>query len=96
MQIRVMGVPWYDREDYRRILEIMEDANLLPETYEKWRYAADKVISTVERSGGTAVRAKIDPDAFIAWCRSRNLKVDAQARMAFANEVAYQAAKQTH
>ncbi|CUT12507.1 hypothetical protein BF49_3587 [Bradyrhizobium sp.] len=89
-------MPWYDREDYKRILDIMADAAVLPETYEKWRYAADKLVSQIERSGGTVVRAKIDPDAFAAWCRSRDLKVDAQARIAFANEAAYEAAKQTH
>lgn len=95
-QIRAFGIPWYDREDYRRILDIMKDADVLPATYEKWRYRADKVARDIERSGGVVIRAKIDPDAFLAWCAARRLNVDAEARATFANEAAFQASRQTH
>jgi ribosomal protein S10 len=70
--LRAIGIPWYERETYRRILQIMEDATVLPATYEKWRYAADKFVRTAERSGAVVVRAIIDPDEFVGWCRYRD------------------------
>ncbi|MGB3044158.1 MAG: hypothetical protein WBB98_13325 [Xanthobacteraceae bacterium] len=85
-----------DREDYRRILDVMADADLLPATYEKWRYRADRLERDIQRSGGIAVRAKIDPDAFVSWCTARGLNVDADARNQFAGEVAYSAVGQSH
>ncbi len=65
MPIRATGIPWYDREDYRRILKVMADANVLPPTYEKWRYMADRLERTIQSAGGIAVRAKIE--ARPAW-----------------------------
>jgi len=94
--IRVIGVAWYDREDYRRILEIMEDADTLPSTYDRWRYSVDKLVRKIERDGGIIIRAKIDPERFLAWCAERSLRVDAKARSTFASEAAYEAARQMH
>lgn len=96
MPIRAMGVAWYKPEDYPRILEVMEDAHLLPPTYEKWKYSAYKLESQAQRQGTVIIRAMIDPDEFVAWCASNNLKVDAQARMRFASELAAAQVRQTH
>lgn len=95
-QIRATGIPWYEREDYRRVLEVMADADLLPPTYEKWRYKADRLERDIQRLGGIAIRAQIDPDAFVRWCAARGLNVDADARSQFASEAAYQAVRTTH
>lgn len=96
MPIRAMGLAWYNREDYARILQIMEDADKLPPTYEKWLYSAQKVESQSKRNGTVVVRAIIDPDEFIAYCARHDLKVDAQARMRFASERAAEQVRSTH
>jgi hypothetical protein len=88
--IRAIGIAWYRREDYPRILQIMEDAHLLPRTFEKWLYAAEKGREKLLRSGALVVKAEIEPDAFVACCQSSGHKVDAQGRMAFSNLVAYE------
>ncbi len=46
----VVGVPWYTRQNYRRILEIMEDAHLLPSTFDKWLHAAEEVIESCKNT----------------------------------------------
>lgn len=36
-----IGITWYNHSDYHAILEIMEDSDLLPSTFERWQgYAA--------------------------------------------------------
>lgn len=88
MRIGAMGVGWYAREDYPRILHVMEDAHKLPRTYDEFSKSFESVERQVKSQGAVLVRAIIKPDEFVVWCRSRGLKVDAQARMRFANEAA--------
>ena len=85
---RIAAVVWYRREDYPRVLTIMEDAHLLPPTWEKWRYSADKVARQAQKSGVVVEKVYLHLDDFLAWCRARGLNVDAKARTAFANECA--------
>lgn len=95
-QVRAIGIPWYDREDYSRILSIMEDASLLPRSYDQWLQKAESVERAQKAQGMIAIRAIIDPSAFQAWCRARSLNVDAKARAMFASEVAFREVNKTH
>jgi hypothetical protein len=40
--IRAAGISWYRAEDYGRILEIMEDADKLPATFDQWLKTAER------------------------------------------------------
>jgi hypothetical protein len=88
-QIRSLGIGWYSREDYPRILQIMEDAHVLPPTYEVWCEKAEGLESRAKALGASVVRAIIEPEEFVAWCASRGMKVDAKARTAFGSEFSY-------
>ncbi len=83
-----VGLAWYKREDYGRILKIMEDADTLPATYDRWLKAAETGERELTSKGHVVVRAIIDPDEFVAWCAGHDLKVDSKARQAFAAEFA--------
>ncbi|MFN3686119.1 hypothetical protein [Salinarimonas sp.] len=85
---RAVGIAWYERDDYPRILEIMTDADTLPRTYDAWKKSAEGAERAVKGSGAHVVRAIIEPDKFRAWCLSNGLDVDAKARMRFASETA--------
>lgn len=94
--VRATGIAWYFRQDYARILEIMEDAHLLPPTYDAWRQKAERAEREAKAAGVIIIRAEIDPQEFPGWCAARGLHVDAEARSRFASEVAYRKVSQTH
>jgi hypothetical protein len=94
--IRAAGMSWYRAEDYGRILEIMEDADKLPPTYDQWRRGAERGERELKGRRDVVIRAMIDPDEFPAWCREKGLKLDADGRTTFASWVAYQQVKDTH
>jgi len=94
--IKAVGMAWYCRQDYRRVLEIMEDADKLPATYDKWLKNAEAGERELKRRGHIVVRAIINPNEFIAWCWTRNLNIDAQARIQWGNEVALRQVKGSH
>lgn len=86
--VGAVGIPWYRRGDYPRILAIMKDADSLPRTFREWEKAAHEALAFVQREGGTPVRVELRPDAFAAWCALRGLDVDNNARQLFASDPA--------
>lgn len=87
-RISAVGIPWYRRDDYERIRAVMVDGHRLPPTFAAWLKAAQQVIEQLHRQGAVAVKAHVDPDAFVSWCAARGLQVDADARQQFAAAVA--------
>lgn len=88
--IRATGIPWYAREDYPRILAVMEDAQKLHTRWEDWFKAAKQLRDRLRAQGYLVVEAHIDPDTFPDWCRANGHNVDAKGRSAFANRAAYE------
>lgn len=96
LPLRAAGISWYRREDYARALAIMDDAHVLPRTYDEWSQKAERQEGEWKAQGIHIVRAIIDPETFPEWCRARGLNVDAKGRTAFASFVAMQQVKTTH
>lgn len=88
MGISAVGIPWYKRSDYARILEVMEDRDKLPLTFDKWQSKAEQIERQTRTAGKIVARAYIDPDHFVAWCAANGLHIDSHARGMWASEVA--------
>lgn len=86
MQIRAIGIAWYRRSDWKRLLTLFPDRDRLHSTYDKWLGAAEKGEREFKRKGHIVERVYIDPDEFPGWCASRGLEPDASARNTFASE----------
>jgi hypothetical protein len=80
--------PWFDNRSYPRILEVMVDSDLLPQTYDRWLKQATRVLEKSHREGQRPIRAHIDPDKFLAWCQDNDWPPDGMARLAYAGYVA--------
>lgn len=85
-QVKYVGMPWYRRADYEKLLSIFSDNHVLPETFEKWLQKAEDGFDDFTRQGLIVEKVYIDPDTFPAWCRARGLNIDAKARVEFAND----------
>lgn len=88
-----IGMAWYRPEDYEAILRIMEDRNRLFDTYEEWLRSAEKGEQSMRLQGCVIVRAYIDPVTFPQWCLDTGHKLDAKARMDYANLISAQEAR---
>lgn len=82
---RSVGIAWYEPGDYARIREMAESG--LPESYAAWQMSATQVEREVSRSGVAVARIRIEPEAFLAWCRAKDTAPDAKARAAFVREM---------
>ena len=83
-----VGIAWYVRDDYPHILDIMVDADQMPETFDEWRERAIEVESQLKARGFALVRAPVHAPAFLAWCRDTGRTADADARCQYAADFA--------
>lgn len=84
----VIGIAWYkDEATYRRALEIFNDPQSMPATFEEWKALVGRQCALIKEGGNIAVRADIDPEAFVAWCSVHGYEADSKGRIAFVNHV---------
>ena len=78
-----VGIPWYRRRDYERILTMMSDRAQLPRSYERWRLRAEILEQRLRDTGKSSVRMTIDPKLFARWCATNKLRTNAHARLLY-------------
>ncbi len=93
MQIRSVGMPWFEEADYA------DFRRLLPErrwhaTFDAWRQAAEQNLEKIRSTGVLAIKAHVQSQAFVIWCASRGLDVNSQALTRYAAEFASRQALQ--
>ncbi len=85
METTVVGLAWYKRENYARLLDIFEDRDKLHDTYDEWLASAEQLRKTFEEQAVKTIKVDIDPDTFPKWCKSKGLRIDATARADYAS-----------
>ena len=77
--------PWYRREDYALIREIMDDGEALPPTFDEWERNAECERAADKREGTITIPVFIDPDEFFSFCMRRKIPLNKTTRAEFAN-----------
>jgi len=88
LRLKGTAFPWFDRESYPHVLEVMIDRDLLPPSYDRWLQQSQRVLEKARRNGLKPIRAHVDPDRFLAWCADNGLAPDGMARLTYAGYVA--------
>jgi len=87
-QPMLQAMVWYKEEHYSRLLDLFDDAELLPKTYGDWLVRAEEKKAEVEAAGDQVLKVFIDPETFSEWCAEKNMPKDANSRAELALEVA--------
>jgi hypothetical protein len=64
--------PWYRREDYDRVREIMDDGDRLPPTFDEWERVANDQLATAAANGIEIKPVIVEPEKFLAYCKGQN------------------------
>ncbi len=80
----VLGVGWYTREEYERLLELANDRDDLEDTYEEWQATAEKMMVQLSRPGVLPRKVHINVEELTAWCKAHNRPIDGASRTIFA------------
>ena len=79
----VLGIAWYTREQYERLLKLANDRDNLEDTYEEWQATAEKMMVQLSKPGVLPRKIHIDVEELAAWCKSHNRPVDGASRTVF-------------
>jgi hypothetical protein len=80
----VVGVAWYRRQDWQRLLEVSVDREELEESYDEWATAMPARMAEIEQAGFTPHKIDVAVDELISWCHHNGRVVDGPARADFA------------
>jgi hypothetical protein len=84
MPIHSIGVPWFTREQYEKLLQVADDrATMLP-NFEEFDHVAGRRFDQHKARGLPVEKVMIDTDQFVTWCTAEGRPIDAHARAEYA------------
>jgi hypothetical protein len=77
--------PWYRREEYALIREIMDDGDALPLTFDEWEKNAESDRAAARREGVSIIPVLIDPHEFFSFCNEKKISPNSATCAEFAS-----------
>lgn len=78
-----VGMAWYRREQWDRLLEISGDRDKLEDTYDEGQALAEETLGRLAIHGLVPRKVDIDVEELFSWCHSQHRPVDGKARSEF-------------
>lgn len=82
-RLNVVGVPWYDEDEWGKTKKICEDPESLHDTYQQWLSNADKATIALLRRGEPFERVKIVAQDYAKWCEKHKVRKNRRSRIGF-------------
>ena len=83
----VFGLGWFDRAQWQRLTEVVEDRAELDDTYEQWEQGANDAMRKFERQGQKVEKVHIDVQALVSWCKAKGLPINGKSRSEYVTTV---------
>lgn len=83
---RTIGLAWYTRESWQRLVEVADDRETLHASFEDWKRQAVATALQLAGAGADYRKVYLDVDALVTWCRERGRPVNSAARAAYTSQ----------
>jgi hypothetical protein len=83
----VVGVAWFDRKQWKRLTEAVEDRSELEDTYEQWQESALDAVRTIERQGQRVEKVHVEVESLVSWCKEQGLPVNGKSRAEYVTQI---------
>jgi hypothetical protein len=83
----VVGIAWFDRRQWKRLTEVVEDRSELDDTYEQWQQGALDAVRTIERDGQRVEKVHIEVESLVSWCKDKGLPVNGKSRAEYVTQI---------
>jgi hypothetical protein len=77
--------PWYRREEYALMREILHDGETLPLAFDEWEKNAESEGTATKRDGVNIIPVFIKPDEFFSFCQEKKIAPNRATAAAFAS-----------
>ncbi|MDO1449116.1 hypothetical protein Q0590_26080 [Rhodocytophaga aerolata] len=82
--IKGVNLAYYEKKDWARFLEMIDDKGAMHEKWEDWYKEYQKVKKRLKEEGFAVREVKIDIDELYRYCQTRKIALDGKARSQFA------------
>ena len=82
-KLSVIGVPWYDRDEWEETRKLCEDPECFDESYSQWSSHAEKAIVALLRRGEPFERIRIHAQEYAAWCGQHKVSKNRRSRIKY-------------
>jgi len=76
--------PWYRRDEYALMRELLEDGDTLPPTFDEWEEHAESEREAAKCQGGL-VPVYLHPDEFYNFCQEKKISPSTRIAAEFAH-----------
>ena len=76
----VVGVAWFDREQWHQLCQVAADRSKLDDTFEEWEANARRALANLKSLGVNAEPFEVRVADLLQWCVERKLPVDGASR----------------
>jgi hypothetical protein len=83
----MVGLAWFDRRQWKRLTEVVEDRKELDDTYEKWQQSALDAVQAIEREGQKVEKVHIEIESLLSWCKENGLPVNGKSRAEYVTQI---------
>ncbi len=83
-KLTVVGVPWYDVDEWEKTKKICEDPETFHNSYMQWLSHADKATISLLRREKPFERVKIIADDYAKWCDKYKIRKNRRSRIKYA------------
>jgi hypothetical protein len=80
----VLGLAWYQADEWSKLLEASADRDELEETHAEWLRDAEATYRKMVVGGLGVKKVRVRVDELIEWCREEGRPVDSESRAAYA------------
>jgi hypothetical protein len=83
----LLGIAWYDRDQWSQLKQVAADVEELDDTYEDWVCGAERLEREFARKGMKSQRVSIDVGKLLEWCKASGRINDSAARAYYTSEI---------
>ncbi len=77
---QIVGVCWFQPEQWDRLKEISDDRDALEDSYEEWRRNASSTIHELMAVDQIIEKVKINLEELLIWCNEKGVLVNSESR----------------
>jgi len=83
----VVGFAWFDRKQWKRLTEAVEDRSELDDTYEQWQQGALEAVRMIEGQGQKVEKVHVEVESLVSWCKEKGLPVNGKSRAEYVTQI---------
>jgi hypothetical protein len=83
----VVGIAWFDRKQWKRLTEIVEDRSELDHTFDQWKQGALEAVRVLESEGQIVEKVHVEVESLVSWCKEKGLPVNGKSRAEYVTQI---------